>query len=127
MNILKASREEIRIQLRQAMMLDGSDIMVYDHIPARLTPPSVVIEPGEPYMTQGSTFDMFNVSFQLLLLVGVAQNKNETDALDELICSVVDAVETWYIDNVEPPSAYEINGNQYLGTRIALTADKKLI
>ena len=53
-------------------------------------------------------------------------NERATDLLDQLIIEAIDALETWFIEEVEQPSAFEINGGTFLGTKIQLTADKSL-
>lgn len=118
MNTLKSARQEIKL------LLGGVDAQVYESIPERPAPPCVVIEPASQYMGQGQTFDNFNVGFNLVLLVGKGSNDMETDSLDQLICDCIDAVDTWFVDSVDQPSQFEINGSEFLGTRMEITADK---
>jgi len=120
-NLLSSARQEISLQL--GTIGEG---LIYTHIPQRPNPPCFVVSAGSPYLEEGETFCEFRCRFDILILSGHAQNENETDNLDELICSAVDALETWDIEGVEQPSQYEINGAYFLGTKITLSQDKTL-
>ena len=123
-NFLKASREEIKLQLNS--VATEADIQVYDFVPERPALPCFVISPSSPYITQGTAFCDFTTRFEVLVLAGQLTNKEATNLLDQLIVDAIDALETWFIEEVEQPSAYEINGGTFLGTKIQLTADKSL-
>lgn len=62
----------------------------------------------------------------MLVLADKLTNEAATTLLDQLIVEAVDALETWFIEEVEQPSAYEINGGTFLGTKLNITADKTL-
>lgn len=119
-NTLKTTREEIKV------ILNAVGVGVVGHIPGRIAPPTAIVEPGSPYMEMGETFSDFNVRMNVVLLAGAAGNEVATDELDQLICTAVDALDTFDIEAVEQPEAFEINGAQYLGARIRLLANKDL-
>jgi hypothetical protein len=119
-NTLAAARQELRLLLGATGVTT-----VYGHVPERVAPPVALLEPGAPYMTQGDTFCDFVVRFNIVLLVR-GDNETATAELDDLICSVIDNIETWDVDSVEQPSSFDINNTTYLGTRIAVMADKEL-
>lgn len=123
-NFLKASRDEIKLQLNS--IATEHDIKVYEFIPERPNTPCFILSPGSPYITQGTAFCDFTTRFEVLILAGKSTNEAATNLLDQLIVESVDALETWFIDEVETPSAFEINGATYLGTKIQITADKSL-
>jgi hypothetical protein len=123
-NFLKASREEIKLQLNS--VATEADIQVYEFVPERPALPCFVISPSSPYISQGTAFCDFTTRFEVLVLAGQLTNKEATNLLDQLIVDAIDALETWFIEEVEQPSAYEINGGTFLGTKIQLTADKSL-
>ena len=99
---------------------------VYEFVPPKPVPPCFIISPGSPYVSQGQAFTDFTTNFEVVILAGSATNETETDKLDELITNAIDALETWFIEEVEVPQAYEINGALLLGTKIQISADKSL-
>ena len=119
-NTLRAARDELRL------LLGTTGVRVETVVPGRVTPPVAVIEPGTPYMEQGETFDDFAVRFNVVLFAASADNLESTDQLDQLVCDVIDAVDTWVVEGVDQPSAFDVNGSLFLGTRIALLCDKDL-
>jgi hypothetical protein len=123
-NFLKASREEIKLQLNS--VATETDIQVYEFVPERPALPCFVISPSSPYITQGTAFCDFTTRFEVLVLSGQLTNKEATTLLDQLLVDAIDALETWFIEEVEQPSAFEINGGTFLGTKIQITADKSL-
>ncbi len=125
-NFLRASREEIKLQLNAVLLTNRQDIQVYEFIPERPNTPCFILSPGSPYLTQGTAFCDFATRFEVLILAGKSTNEAATTLLDQLIVESVDALETWFIEEVETPSAFEINGATYLGTKVQITADKSL-
>ena len=125
-NFLRASREEIKLQLNSVLLTNRQDIKVYEFIPERPSLPCFVISPGAPYISQGTAFCDFQTRFEVLVLADKLTNEAATTLLDQLIVEAVDALETWFIEEVEQPSAYEINGGTFLGTKLNITADKTL-
>jgi hypothetical protein len=125
-NFLRASREEIKLQLNAVLLQNRQDIQVYEFVPERPSLPCFVISPGSPYITQGTAFCDFSTRFEVLILADKLTNEAATTLLDNLIVEAVDALETWFIEEVEQPSAYEINGGTFLGTKLQITADKTL-
>ena len=123
-NFLKASREEIKLQLNS--VATEADIQVYEFVPERPALPCFVISPSSPYISQGTAFCDFSTRFEVLILADKLTNEAATDLLDQLIVEAIDALETWFIEEVEQPSAFEVNGGTFLGTKIQLTADKSL-
>jgi len=125
-NFLRASREEIKLQLNSVLLQNKQDIQVYEFVPERPALPCFVISPSSPYISQGTTFCDFTTRFEVLILADKLTNQEATNLLDQLIVEALDALETWFIEEVEQPSAYEINGGTFLGTKIQITADKTL-
>jgi len=119
-NLLAGCREELRL------LLGAAGVTVYDHIPERVVPPVALLEPGSPYMQQGDTFCDFTVNMNVVLLVGQGRNEVGTVDLDELICEVLDAVDTWDLVSVEQPAAFDMNNTTYLGVRIQFATDRSL-
>ena len=125
-NFLKAAREEIKLQLNSVLLMNHQDMRVFEYIPERPSLPCFIITPGSPYVSQGTAFCDFTTKFEVLILADNSTNEAATDLLDQLVVEALDALETWFIEEVEVPQAYEINGSLLLGTKIQITADKSL-
>ena len=119
-NTLKATRDELALQLTQA------GVTVIPYIPERIIPPVALIEAGAPYMEIGETFCEFKVQLSVMLFAANATNEEATNQLDQVICDVLDEVDTFMVDVVEQPGNYEIPAGQYLGTRIQFHTYKDL-
>jgi hypothetical protein len=119
-NTLKSVRQEIGFQLSAA------GVTTYEWIPPRVVTPAAIVEAGSPYMEQGETFTDFLVRMNIVLLAANATNEVATAELDELICVAIDALDTFDIEQVNQPEAFEINGAQYLGARLNLVTQKDL-
>lgn len=119
-NTLKSVRQEIAVQLSAA------GVSSYEWIPSRVVTPAAIVEAGSPYMEQGETFADFLVRMNIVLLAATATNDVATSELDALICTTIDALDTFDIERVNQPEAFEINGAQYLGVRINLMTNQDL-
>ena len=108
------------------MVLAGVGETTYEFVPSRINAPCFIISAGSPYISQGQTFTDFTLRFEVLALSGVATNEVETDKLDALLTNAIDALDTWFVDEVEQPQQFEINGVAYLGARINISTDKTL-
>jgi len=106
--------------------MNHQDMRVYEYIPERPSLPCFIITPGSPYVTQGTAFCDFTTKYEVLVLADNSTNETATDLLDQLVVEALDALETWFIEEVEVPQAYEINGALLLGTKIQISADKSL-
>lgn len=118
--MLRAARDEL------SLLISNTGTPVFQHIPRAIVPPVVMLEPGTPYIEEGTTFCDFTVRMNAVVLASQSDNEVATDELDTLICDVLDAVDTWTVDSVEQPSPFEINGATYLGARIRFSTDKTL-
>ena len=120
MNTLKDVRDEISVQLGTA------GVSCYGYVPERVNTPAAIVEAGNPYMEQGETFTDFVVRMNVVLLVGTKTNENATNELDQLICTAVDVLETFDIESVNTPEAFDVNGVQYMGVRVNLMTNKDI-
>ena len=119
-NTLKATRDELALQLTSA------GVTVVPFIPERIVPPVALIEPGSPYIENGETFCEFRVALSVVVLAASATNDEATSHLDQVICDVIDQVDTFLLDSVDQPGSFEVGGGQYLGTRLQFHTYKDL-
>ena len=111
-NTLLQARQEL------ALLLSAAGVSVFSYLPEKVVPPVAVIEPGQPYMQQGDTFTAFTVRLNVILLAAPASNETATAELDQAICEVVDAVESFFVGDIDQPSTFTSGGIDYLGTRL---------
>lgn len=119
-NTLQQARDEL------ALLLSAAGASVFTYLPESVAPPVAVIEPGQPYMTQGDTFTSFTVRLNVILLATPASNEMATAELDQAICEVVDAVDTFYVADIDQPSTFTSGGIDYLGTRLEFYTVKEI-
>lgn len=103
--------------------LDAAGLNVVDHIPAKVTPPMVIIGTGDPYVVQGDTFSAteFVVRLELFCIAGTAVNSAATKALDGMISKVIFHLGDWDIEGVSAPYMAAANDAQFLTSRITVT------
>lgn len=101
---------------------------VYDHVPARLTPPAVIVLPGSPYIEPGDVFGSFKVNHSVSVVMASGTNEKVTEDVDNLIEAVLKAlVEAGVsVDSVSTFYAYESNGAQYLAADITVNDNVSL-
>ncbi len=120
-NMLSTARAELATQIR------AGGVSVFDHIPERVVPPVAIIEPGSPYIeVPGDVFCDMAVRFTVTLFASSAANEVATQALDQLICDVLAAVDTFDMDGVDTPGQYEVGSATYLGSRISFITTTEL-
>lgn len=115
MSELGAAKAELALTLQSA----GLD--VYSYIPARVTPPVIVIRPASPYVQPASVGQEFIVNLDLQVIAGTADNESSSDDLDDLIEAAINALPADAgLKDVSTPYALLANGNDYLAATIGL-------
>jgi len=101
--------------------LRSVDLKVADTVPAKITPPLVIIGTGDPYVEMGGTYAKeFVVSLELFLVVGTGTNATAVTALNEMIEKVIFNLGEWDIDSVSAPYMASANDAQYLTSRVQI-------
>lgn len=96
-----------RTRLVEALAGQGQ---VYDHLPARISPPAVVVLPGSPYVLPGDRAGHVQVHHTVSVISPTGANDVVTEALDDAIEDalvalvnagvLVDSVSTFYAFDV---------------------------
>lgn len=109
-----------RIQLRDDLAAAGLNVVEF--IPARITPPVVIINAGSPYLEPKSTSNQWYVNFELVLAAAFATNETATVALDQLIEDVLTALPAYAVvtNGVGQPYGLGANNADYLSANISL-------
>jgi len=104
-----------------ALTLQGEGLDVYSYIPARVTPPVIVIRPSSPYITPASVGTEWLVNLELQVIAGFADNETTSDDLDNLIEATLKALPADAgVKDVGQPYTLIANGNDYLAASIGL-------
>lgn len=132
---LKFIRSEVKGQLENGLagFPAPTGFQVFSYLPARINPPAVLIGAGDPYLEDLAPTTFQNISnpykgkttvrLELTLVAGVGDNEKTQNALDDLICKVIDNVRNWDIERVSQPFQLDTNGALYLSTRVVMTAE----
>lgn len=104
-----------------ALTLQAADLDVYSYIPARVTPPVIVIRSGSPYITPSSVGQEYLVNLELQVIAGTADNESSSDDLDDLIEAALLALPADAgLKDVSAPYTLVANGNDYLAATIGI-------
>jgi hypothetical protein len=123
-------------QLRSdlAAVIGTEEVPAFPRLPGRLSPPCLVIEAGSPYLTddaEGLVFGEHRVTFQVTAVVRYGAPESQGEALDALICHVLEAVaatDSWFVRAVEQPYALTGEADQasLLATTVQITTDAEI-
>lgn len=103
-------------------------ITTYDHVPARITPPALIVLPGSPYIVPGDVFGTFRVNHSVSLVSQNGTNETISGMVDDLIEATLLALvgNDISIDTVSTFYTYESNGAQYLAVDITVNDNIQL-
>lgn len=105
----------------------GAGYKIENHAPSRITPPIVVLVPGDPYVSSLGEDDTFSTTeflcrFTLNLIVATGSNSKETTDLDNMIQDVIGALGGWGIENVAAPFIATVGDSQYFATTLTISS-----
>ena len=104
-----------------ALTLQAASLDVYSYIPARVTPPVIIIRPASPYLQPSSVGQEYLVNLELQVVAGYADNETSSDDLDDLIEAALLALPADAgLKDVSAPYTLVANGNDYLAATIGL-------
>ena len=86
-NPITEARQDVKAALEAVPGLN-----VYEFVPERITPPVAIVTPDDTYVQPGRVLGEFEVGLRVRLYAKTATNKVVTQALDELIVNVVNAL-----------------------------------
>lgn len=113
MSEITASKAEFALALTEA------GLTVLPYIPARVTPPIVIMRSGSPYLVNASIGHEFVLGLELVCVAGFADNESTTEGLDQLIEDTINALPNYAtMKGVSQPYALEANNATYLAADI---------
>jgi hypothetical protein len=111
---------DARAQLKTDLVTAGLNVV--DFIPARITPPVILINAGSPYLEPKSLANQYTLNLELVLVSQNATNEMATQNLDELIEEVLNAIPAYAVitNGVGQPYGLGTNNADYLSANIPL-------
>lgn len=118
---------EIRTDLEAA--LTGAGLTAHDHLPPQIHPPVVLIEPADPYITDGSAehgYGVHVVSHDLHVITRKGTGQTQTTELDELIQTVITATDArWDMGDTARPYRLQVGSTTYLASRVTVSTPNR--
>lgn len=107
---------------------------VFDHLPERVNPPVLLIEPDDPWITDENssgtvTFGSVRVRFVVFVVVRAGTARKQTADLDALTTKTLAALidsEQWYVEDTRQPFTVTIAGQPWFATYITIYANTTL-
>jgi len=102
------------------------DLTTYTHIPGAMSLPGAFVMAGNPYMEQGQTFGETLIRFELAIATQTGDNLSETEALDSLIESAIELLDSagWDIEQVSQPFMQDFSNASALVTVFTVSASE---
>lgn len=123
MSTVKAIRDALVTAL-DGIAIDGHPVKVWDHVPETLVAPCVVIQPGEPFLTdQDQPFNTYKCNWLVSLIADNASNARATEQLDALIDAAIAEVPA---TDVSAPYPFTYQNATYLAANLSVSDDYKI-
>jgi hypothetical protein len=109
---------DAKVQFKNDLADAGLNVLEY--VPERITPPIVIVNAASPYV-ETAEFGEFNLGLELVLVASTATNKKATEALDQLIEDVLNAIKPLTyarMTTVNQPYNLQTNNAEYLSATI---------
>lgn len=120
---LTAQRTDLKVALETIPAI-AATVTVYDYVPESLSAPAIIIQPGDPYLTDaGQTHNTYKVGRLLTILTESNANDRATDELDTMIEAVIDAID---VSEVSAPYPFTYNTATYLAVNATVTDTLKI-
>ncbi len=113
-----------RADLAETLKNAAADLTINPYVPEMVSPPAIIIEPSDPYLTidDDTPFGHWTIAYDLLAVVEVGTNEKATEDLDNLITAVATALKGAYaVSKVSQPFGYQSNTVVHLATTITVT------
>lgn len=115
---LTAQRAALKTALEGIASI-ANTVTVYDHVPEAISAPAIVIQAGDPYLTdEGQAYGAYQVSRLLSIIAETDTNDLATDELERITEAVIAAVE---VSTVSAPYPFAYNGVTYLAVNATVT------
>jgi hypothetical protein len=123
---LQAAQADLAALLSGITLEEGGQALeAYPYVPEAITPPCLVQEPADTYVsTEGTTFSAqeYLVSVDVFLLLDLQDNEAAAKELDTLLGAVLAAVRPsdWFVQSVSKPQPFHTTEWLAHGVRLTL-------
>jgi hypothetical protein len=94
---------------------------VFEYVPERLNPPTVVITGNSNYVSVADLTNDYKLGLDLVVIAGVADNDYTTEQLDNLLATLLKGMPNYaVINSVGAPSALAANNADYLTVTVGV-------
>lgn len=112
-------------EARQALtdLISEAGVTCSSFVPERVTPPLAIVSPSANWIESGESFGEFRVSFDTTLVAQMGSNAKVTEAVDELLETVLTAVQAasgFYAPSVGAPQVLAVNNAEYLSVQMTI-------
>ncbi len=115
---LTTQRGDLKAAL-EAIPEVAAAVTVYDYVPEALAAPAIIIQPGDPYLSdEDQTHGAYAVARLVTLVIESNTNDRATDELDTLIEAVIGAID---VSTVSGPFPFTYNTATYLAVNATVT------
>lgn len=108
-----------------ATALTATGYRTFSHVPDKVEPPAIIVQSGDEYVGEGSTFDKteFVCKVDLYLLVAPRANERTTQDLDTMIGRVLGHLPVeWTVEGADRPDYLTTQDWVSYGVRLKLAA-----
>lgn len=107
-----------------ALVLQEAGLDVFPYVPNRITPPTIVMRHGNPYLEPSTLGNEYNLGLELVILAAPAVNELATELLDEAIQDLLNALPNYAVlGSVSQPQIFNENNADYLGATLSITLE----
>ena len=118
--------ESVRAGVADA--LKGAGLHALDYVAEKISPPAVLVVPGDPYLTrEGAPFGHALVNLNVLVIGPKGTAQAQADALDDLVVRAWRVLDEEYdVAEISAPGQVNLNGSSFLGAAITITSTEKV-
>lgn len=120
------SLRDIRAELVEA--IEEAGYSVHGYQAEKIQPPTIIIDEDENYLEEGDLLDpsIMKVNFKLWLFTKNAQNKQATEAMDEMLEKVIFNLGDWTLTASNGHFIAQVGSSKFLASTISITKFSKM-
>lgn len=108
-----------------AAVVTDAGLQCHAYLPGRVAPPCAVVQPGEPYVEAGDTFDFHLLRLEIVVMLRTGDNALTASSIDEQVQTLLEALDDagFIVQNVSQPTPITWNSTDYPGVILTVTHD----
>ncbi|GAA4627272.1 hypothetical protein [Cellulomonas oligotrophica] len=126
MGAISAFRADLKAALTEKVTTGGRPLEVHDVLPERFTPPALLLQPDDPWITtEGRPTGIGDVAFDVVLIAGRATSTVQVEELEALLEQAIDALAApehdWVLGATSAPFDLQLAAGTFLAVRVSTT------